>query len=303
MARTKKVIIIAGPTAVGKTAVAIQLARKLGTEIISADSRQCYRELKIGVARPSAEELQLVPHHFIATHSIHQKITAATFEEYALKKSGELFQLHDTIVMVGGTGLYIKAFCEGMDPIPEVPEVVRKNIIDNYEAKGLEWLQQEVLQADPEFYKMAEIRNPHRLMRALEVYKATGQSILDYRKGHKAERDFEVMKVALELPKEMLYARINQRVDQMMTMGLLEEVRSLFQFRQLNALQTVGYKELFNYLEGQIGLDEAVDEIKKNTRQYAKRQMTWFKKDPSYRWVSPDTADELVENLLTNLHL
>jgi tRNA dimethylallyltransferase len=263
MAVIKKVILIAGPTAAGKTAVAIQLARKLGTEIISADSRQCYRELKIGVARPSDEELQLVPHHFIATHSIHQKITAATFEEYALKKSDELFQLHDTIVMVGGTGLYIKAFCEGMDPIPEVPEAVRKNIIDNYETKGLGWLQQEVLLADPEFYKVAEVHNPHRLMRALEVYRATGKSILDFRKGHKAQRDFEVVKIALELPREALYAQINKRVDQMMIRGLLEEVRSLFPFRHLNALQTVGYKELFNYMEGITGLDEAVDEIKK----------------------------------------
>ncbi len=303
MADKKKVIIIAGPTAVGKTAVAIHLALQLGTEIISADSRQCYRELKIGVARPSDEELKMVPHHFIATHSIHQKLTAASFEDYALQKTSELFQDHDTIVMVGGTGLYIKAFCEGLDPIPEVPEEIRNQIIAEYEEKGLEWLQQEVLLADPEFYKVAEVSNPHRLMRALEVIKATGRPILDYRKGHKAQRDFEVIKIALELPREILHAQINKRVDQMMSMGLLDEVRSLFSFRHLNALQTVGYKELFNYLERKTSLDEAVDEIKKNTRQYAKRQMTWFKKDLSYRWFSPDAAYNLGENLLTNLHL
>ena len=284
------VIIIAGPTAVGKTSVAIEVARHFGTEIISADSRQCYKELKIGVARPSEKELAAVPHHFIATHSIHQKITAADFESYALQKAGEIFLKNNVVVMVGGTGLYIKAFCEGLDLIPEVPEAIHHEVMRQYNENGLSWLQKEVQELDPLFYGSGEIQNPQRLMRALEVFRSTGQSITVFRKGKKAERDFNIIKTALQLPKEDLHRNIHSRVDHMMEHGLLDEVRSLIPYRHLNALQTVGYKELFEHLDGTSTLTEAVDQIKKNTRHYAKRQITWFRKDQDFKWFEPDAG-------------
>lgn len=293
MTATKTVIIIAGPTAVGKTSIAIEVAKHFQTEIISADSRQCYKELNIGVARPSADELTEVKHHFIASHSIHEKVTAATFEEYALQKANEIFQKNNVVVMVGGTGLYIKAFCESMDEIPEVPEVLRTEIADQYKQLGLEWLQKEVERLDPEFYSVGEVKNPHRLMRALEVFKATGKSVLDFRKGEKAKRDFDIVKIALQLPKEELHHNIEIRVDKMMEIGLLKEVRSLIPYQHLNALQTVGYKELFDYFNGGNDLQTAIALIKRNTKQYAKRQMTWFRKDTEYHWTSPAVKDVL----------
>lgn len=301
MTSKKTVIIIAGPTAVGKTAVAIEVAQKLGTEIISADSRQCYKELNIGVARPSEEELAAVPHHFIASHSIHEKLNASVFEQYALAKAGEIFRQQDTIVMVGGTGLYIKAFCEGMDEVPEVANSIRQEIIASYNQKGLAWLQQEIQTLDPDFYKTAELQNPQRLMRALEVFKGTGKSILTFRKGRKARRDFDIVKLALELPKEELQHNINTRVDKMLEAGLLEEVRRLLPFQHLNALQTVGYRELFDFFNGEIGLPDAVQAIKKNTRQYAKRQMTWFRKDPAYQWMSSHNRDGIKNYIMESL--
>lgn len=290
---TKTVIVIAGPTAVGKTSVAIEVAKHFGTEIISADSRQCYKELNIGVARPSENELKEVHHHFIASHSIHEKITAASFENYALEKTEEIFKKNDVVVMVGGTGLYIKAFCEGMDEIPEVPEEVRAEVTSMYEQNGLEWLQKEVSNLDPRFYEVGEIKNPQRLMRALEVVKATGKSVLEFRKGKLKKRSFNVVKMALQLPKEDLHDNIENRVDKMMEMGLEEEVRSLIPYQHLNALQTVGYKELFDYFKGEMDLPSASALIKQNTRQYAKRQMTWFRKDKEYHWMTPDAKNVL----------
>lgn len=295
----RTVIVIAGPTVVGKTAVAIRLAQQLGTEIISADSRQCYKELKIGVARPSEEELAAVKHHFIASHSIHEKVNAATFEQYALEKAEEIFQRHHTIVMVGGTGLYIQAFCEGWDLIPDVPEDIRNEIVERYYEYGLNWLQQEVQRADPDFYAVGEIQNPQRLMRALEVKRATGKSILAFRKGEKAKRNFRIVKTALQLPKEKLHRNIDNRVDKMIEQGLLDEVRSLLPYRHLNALQTVGYKELFAYFKEEISLAEAIEQIKTNTRQYAKRQITWFRKDKSYTWF--DAEDEEIIDKISYL--
>lgn len=286
-------IIVAGPTAVGKTAVAVQLAKHFGTSIISADSRQCYKELNIGVARPSVQELEAVHHYFIASHSIRDEITAAGFEQYALQKATALFQQHDTVVMVGGTGLYIKAFCEGLDMIPAVDPAIREQIISNYNNKGLVWLQEQLQQKDPAFYAHGEIQNPQRMMRALEVLESTGQSVLTFRKGEKAQRDFHIIKIGLELPKEELQQRIHTRVEQMMQAGQLEEVKGLVPYKELNALQTVGYKELFEYLEGTISLEKAVEQIKTNTRQYAKRQMTWFKKDEEIKWFAPFQSDEI----------
>lgn len=293
--KSKTVIIIGGPTASGKTGLAIQLAQRLGTEIISADSRQCYTEMNIGVARPSPEELAAVKQYFIASHSIHQKVNAATFEAYALEKANHLFRTHNTVVMVGGTGLYLKAFTDGMDAIPEVPEAIRNSIIEDYNKLGLEWLQQQVAEADPQFYATGEIKNPHRLMRALEVYRATGKSILTFRKGSKAERPFRIIKIALQLPKEQLHNNINRRVDKMMNVGLLDEVKSLLPYRHLGPLQTVGYTELFDYLEGTKTLHAAVEDIKKNTRQYAKRQLTWFRKDKDFIWFDAGAIEPVWE--------
>jgi tRNA dimethylallyltransferase len=295
--KNKTVIIVAGPTAVGKTAVAIAIAKHFQTEIISADSRQCYKELNIGVARPSAKDLQTVRHHFIASHSIHDEITAAGYEQFALQKANELFQVHDTIIMTGGTGLYIKAFCEGLDAIPAIPEEIRRSIINKYEQHGIEWLQNEIKEKDPIFFEKGEMKNPQRLMRALEVAEASGQSVFHFRKGEKASRDFNIIKIGLELPREELIARINTRVDNMIDAGLLNEVKELIPYKDLNALQTVGYKELFDYLENNISLEEAVELIKKNTRQYAKRQMTWFKKDSSFVWFHPGDTAKIIASL------
>jgi tRNA dimethylallyltransferase len=267
--------------------VAIQLAQAFQTEIISADSRQCFKEMAIGVARPSTEELAAIPHHFIASHSIHAEVTAATFEAYALEKVKLLFQQHDKVVMVGGTGLYIKAFCEGLDLIPDIDPVIRHQVIQDYEAKGLSWLQETLKEKDPLFYTTGEIQNPQRGMRALEVCLSTGRSIVDYRTGRKAARDFRVIKIGLDIPKEILHSRIHQRVDQMMIDGLEEEVRSLYPYKELNALQTVGYAEMFDFMDGKLTSEQAVDAIKTHTRQYAKRQLTWFRKDADIHWFAP----------------
>jgi tRNA dimethylallyltransferase len=282
--RQKTVIIILGPTASGKTAAAIAMAERYKTEIISADSRQCFRELNIGVARPNPEELNAIPHHFIGTHSIHDEVTAAVFEQYALTKAAELFVKHDVVVMAGGTGLYIKAFCEGLDSIPAIPAAIRETIIQTYNEKGLPWLQEQVKEKDPAFFETGEIQNPQRMMRALEVAEFTGQSVLSFRKRKKAERAFTIVKLGIELPKEELHRRIHYRADQMIAHGLVEEVKRLQPYQHLNALQTVGYKEIFDFLDNKITLKKAIEEIKTNTRQYAKRQMTWFKKDSGILW-------------------
>ncbi len=291
----KTVIIICGPTAVGKTSVAIQLAKHYNTEIISADSRQCFKELNIGVARPSAEELKQVKHHFISSHSIQEEVNAVVFEKFALQKSDDLFRMHDVIIMVGGTGLYLKAFCEGLDSVPDIDTAIRQNIIQNYETKGMEWLMQEVKLKDPAFYESGEIQNPQRMMRALEVMEATGQSIVSFQRGEKAKRDFNIIKIGLELLKEELHRNINTRTEKMMKEGLLDEVKELLLYKNLNALQTVGYKELFEHLDGEMSLPEAIEKIKINTRQYAKRQMTWFKKDKAIERFHPGDIERMKE--------
>lgn len=294
VSQNKTAIIICGPTAVGKTAVAIQIAKHLGTEIISADSRQCFKELNIGVARPTEKELQTVPHHFMASHSVNEEVTAVGFEQYALEKIEFLFKKNNVVVLVGGTGLYIKAFEDGLDLIPEINVNIRREIVTNYENLGINWLQQELREKDPVFFKEGEIQNPQRMMRALEVINATGQSILSFRKGKKANRDFKIIKIGLELPKEILHLRIQERVDKMMEQGLLDEVKNMIPYRKHNALQTVGYAELFDYLEGKTELKLAVELIKTHTRQYAKRQMTWFKKDKNIQWFGPNELNAML---------
>lgn len=288
-------IVIVGPTAVGKTALAIRIAEHFNTAIISADSRQCYREMTIGVAKPSVEELSRVHHYFINSHSIQQEVNAALFEQYALQSVNHLYEQAAVAVMTGGTGLYVKAFCEGLDDIPPVSLEVRERITKEFQQQGLSWLQQQVAEQDPLYYSTGEIQNPHRLLRALEVKLVTGQSIRTFQQGKKAKRPFRIVKVGLELPKEELNRNINQRVDTMMQEGLLEEVRALLPSRHLNALQTVGYNELFQYLDGNCTLPEAVEAIKSNTRHYAKRQMTWFRKSIDIQWFSP-TNDAAILN-------
>lgn len=293
----KTCVIIAGPTAVGKTAAAIAIARHFNTAIISADSRQCFKEMTIGVAKPSTSELQQAHHYFINSHSIHDDVNAVVFEQYALHAANEIFQHNNVAVVCGGTGLYIKAFCEGLDDMPPVSLTIRQAITEQYEQQGLAWLQQQVQQQDPLYYSTGEIQNPQRLIRALEVKQATGESIRTYQQGRKAVRPFRIIKLGLELPKPELHARINTRVDQMMEQGLLDEVKQLLPFKHLNALQTVGYSELFEYLDGKISLQQAVEQIKTNTRHYAKRQMTWFRKDVNMQWFSPEAVDDIVEKL------
>ena len=287
----KNCILIAGPTAIGKTALAIKVAQYFSTEIISCDSRQCFKELNIGVAKPTTAELELVYHHFINSHSIQQPVSAAVFEQYALEKMNTIFAAYDIAVMVGGTGLYVKAFCEGMDEVPAIDPAIRQTIIDNYNSNGIEWLKEQVKNQDEAYYAIGEILNPQRLMRALEVVQSTGKSLLDFHTNQKKKRDFNIIKIGLELPRPQLIERINNRVNNMMQEGLLEEVSRLLPFKSLNALQTVGYQETFAYLQGQITLDEAIAQIKINTRQYAKRQMTWFKKDEVVQWCNPDFED------------
>jgi tRNA dimethylallyltransferase len=293
--QTPTVIIIVGPTAVGKTAAAIRLARHLQTSIISADSRQCYRELNIGVAKPSPAELGSVPHYFINSHSVADEVSAATFEHLALQWTAEIFRQSPAVVMVGGTGLYIRAFTDGLDTIPPVDQSIRSHIRLHYEEHGLPWLQTEIEKYDPAFYAAGEILNPQRLMRALEVRMSTGQSILSFQSREPRQRPFRIITIGLQSSREQLNQRIDTRVDDMMEAGLLDEVNGLLPYRSQNALQTVGYKELFHYLDGKTTIEVAVATIKTNTRHYAKRQLTWFHRDLSVRWTDPDTP---LENLL-----
>ena len=295
------IYILAGPTAVGKTAVSVALAKALNTDIISADSRQCFTELSIGVARPSKEELTAVQHYFIADHSVETDINAGYFEKLALDKSETVFAQKNQLVMVGGTGLYIRAFCEGIDPMPPIEPSIREAIIANYTSKGLIWLQAELKHRDPVFWETAEQSNPQRLMRALEVLNATGKSILHFRTAQKKQRPFNIVKIGLEMPMDQLTNRINLRVDQMIHDGLIEEVQSVVQYRNKPALQTVGYKEVFDYLDGNISKEQAIQQIKHHTRQYAKRQMTWFKKDPDVKWIdmAAHSIEEAIQKILS----
>ena len=298
MSGQKTVIIIVGPTASGKTSLSLELAAHFNTSIISADSRQCFKELNIGVAKPAIEELNSVKHYFINSHSIQENVDAQIFEKYALQAADEIFKTNNVVIMVGGTGMYIKAFCEGLDEMPEIKPDVREDIIKNYKEKGLSWLQSEVEKKDPVFWQQAEQKNPQRLVRALEIVNATGISVTAFRKNEKILRPFSIIKVGIELSKDQLHKNIESRVDKMMKNGLLEEVKSLQPFEDLNALQTVGYKEIFDYLHNKISIAEAVSRIKIHTRQYAKRQQTWFRKDKSVYWLaSKNVKDFVIEQI------
>lgn len=288
---------MAGPTASGKTALAIRIAEQFNTAVISADSRQCFKEISIGTAKPSPQELQEVPHYFIDSHSITAEVSAGIFEKLALEYTSEIFSRHDVAVMCGGTGLYIRAFCDGIDDMPAVPPGIRDALNAQYEEKGLSWLQQQLEQRDPVFYATAETQNPQRLLRALEILEATGQSITTFRSAGRTKRDFNIVKVGITLPKELLHHHINRRVDQMMAAGLVEEVKAVLPYREHNALRTVGYQEIFDYLDGKLSLDAAVEAIKVHTRQYAKRQLTWFRKDPDIVWFDARDAVGMMAHL------
>jgi tRNA dimethylallyltransferase len=290
----KKLIVVAGPTAIGKTAAAIQIAEYFKTEIISADSRQFFREMKIGTAPPSPEELKRVTHYLAGSHSITEEYNVAAFEAEALEILSKIFQSNDYAVMVGGSGLYIKAVCEGLDEVPGADDSVREELTWKYREYGISYLQEELYSRDPEHYKSMDIHNPRRLIRALEVCLTSGRPYSSFRKGAKKQREFETIRIGLDLPREDLYRNINKRVDKMMEEGLLEEARSLYPVRHLNALQTVGYKELFEYFDGKADLEDAVEKIKQNTRRYAKRQLTWFRRDPYIRWFQPGNTEEII---------
>jgi len=289
------IILIAGPTAIGKTSMAIDIASYLKTQIISADSRQCYREMNIGVARPSPEELAAVPHHFIASHSIHQEMTAAGFEKEALSLSEKLFQNNETLVLTGGTGLYIRAFLTGLDTIPAVPEELRNSLNGLYKEKGRDWLKEQIILKDPLYAQKGDLMNPHRMLRALEVWEFFGKSILDFYLNLPQPRNFKVIRIGLDMSREHLYQRINLRVEQMMNTGLLEEVESLQEYASLIPLQTVGYKEVFPYFKGKYSLDKAISMIQQNTRHYAKRQLTWFRNQENLKWFHPGDVDSVKE--------
>lgn len=289
MADTRpSLIVIAGPTAVGKTDIAIRVALQLDTEILSADSRQCYQGMVIGTAQPTPEELVQVPHHFINDQPITECITAADYELIALKHLEDIFSRRQTAVLCGGTGLYIRALCDGLDEMPATDPQIVQEVNDTYQHKGLSWLQERVEEEDPLFFSSGETSNPARLLRALSFVRSSGSSILRYRTGHKKERPFRIIKTALELPRELLYERINRRVELMMEAGLEAEVRRLLPYRHGKNLNTVGYSELFNYLDGRCSLEEARTLIAQHSRNYAKRQLTWLRKDPEFHWFRAD---------------
>ncbi|QJB42475.1 tRNA (adenosine(37)-N6)-dimethylallyltransferase MiaA [Chitinophaga oryzae] len=297
----KTVIIIAGPTASGKTALAIRLAQLYRTSVISADSRQCYREISIGTAKPTPAELAAAPHYFINSHSIREEVNAGIYEQLALQYARDIFRDNDVAIMCGGTGLYIRAFCEGIDDMPAIPPGIREQLNVQYAENGLAWLQEQLQLRDPAFYATAETQNPQRLIRALEVLEATGRSITTFRTATKAQRDFRIIKTGINLPKELLHENIHKRVDLMMDAGLLAEVESVKAFRQHNALRTVGYQEIFDYFDGTLSLEKAVEDIKTHTRQYAKRQLTWFRKDPDYHWFDPRYPEVIISWLQQQL--
>ena len=286
----KKLIVIGGPTASGKTSLAIELALKLNTEIISADSRQFYKELNIGVARPSVEELNAVPHHFIAHRSVEEEYSAGQFSRDALVKINELFQKKDDVVLVGGSGLFINAVTKGFHEDVKDDGVIREELELLFKNEGLEGLQAKLKAIDQEAYEIIDIQNPQRLQRAIERVLLSGKTHNELRQSDLEERQFEVLEFAIDWPREELYKRINDRVDIMMESGLLNEVKSVLKYKDLNALKTVGYKEIVEYLEGECSLEEAVEKIKQNTRRYAKRQLTWFRNKTGTIWVDPSSS-------------
>jgi len=289
MMANKTLIVITGPTASGKTEAAIRAAKKLDTEIISADSRQIYKEMKIGTAVPSPAELAAVPHHFIGELSIHDYYNASMFEQAVLQRLKNLFEKHNTVIMAGGSGLYINAVCHGIDDLPTIDHDLRKSLIAEHEKHGIEYLRRKLKSLDPAYYNKVDLNNAKRLLKAIEISLMTGKPYSQQLTQPRRERPFNIIKTGLLTEREELYQRINIRVDQMIENGLLEEARELHPYKDNNALNTVGYRELFSYFEGDIPMTEAIRLIKRNTRRYARRQMTWFKKDQDIKWFDANT--------------
>lgn len=284
----KRLLVVVGPTGSGKTDLSIRLALHYGAPILSTDSRQVYRGMPIGTAQPSADQLQAVEHHFIASHDLTDNLNCGEYEVQALARLEELFADHDWVVAVGGSGLYVRALCEGMDDLPQADEPLRRELERRLAEEGLGALAEELRELDPEYCRTADLNNPARVMRALEVCLQTHMPYSRQRTGERRPRPFEIVKIGIDLPRNVLYDRINRRVDRMLADGLEAEARALYPYRELNALKTVGYREFFDYFDGRIGYDEAVELIKRNSRRYAKRQLTWFRRDSEIRWFAPD---------------
>jgi tRNA dimethylallyltransferase len=294
-------IVVLGPTGVGKSDISIQLARFYHTDIISADSRQFFRELSIGTAVPPEIDLKSVCHHFIQTRSIHDYYNVSEFETEAIDLINHLFKSKNPLILAGGSMMYIDTICKGIDDIPTVTPEIRNEVIVWYEENGLEALQQRLLNLDPEYYHIVDLNNPKRLLHAVEICQMTGKTFTSFRKNTVRERPFRILKIGINQNREVLYQRINQRVERMMEAGLLEEARSVYPFRNLNSLNTVGYKELFSYFDGDITLAEAVDLIQRNSRKYARKQLTWFRKDAEIHWFEPEQIQEIIA--FTNFRL
>ena len=291
----RRLIVVVGATASGKTDLSIVLARRYNAPIISTDSRQVYRGLPIGTACPSDEQLKSVEHHFIGEFDLTQEFNCGEYERQALERLGELFAEHDTVVAVGGSGLYVRALCEGIDDLPDVDKSLREQLMIRLASEGVESLSDELHRLDPEYYEQVDKCNPARVVRALEVCLSTGEKYSSLRKGAKKERDFEIVKIGVDMSRDVLYERINRRVDIMMEAGLEREARAVLPYRNCNSLRTVGYSEMFDFFDGKTTRDEAVELIKRNTRRYAKRQMTWFRRDADIRWFEPSQTDKIIE--------
>ena len=290
----KTLIVITGPTAVGKTALCLEIAKHFDIPIINADSRQIYRELRIGTAQPTKEQMQEVKHYFVGTLGLDDYYSASLFEQQVLECLEQQFQTNDYALLSGGSMMYIDAVCDGIDDIPTIDDETRALMKQRLADEGLEALVEELRRLDPEYYEIVDRQNPRRVVHALEICTMTGKTYTSFRKREKRQRPFQIIKIGLNRPREELYDRINQRVDQMMADGLLEEARSLYPLRHLNALNTVGYKELFDYLEGRWPLEEAVERIKGNTRRYARKQLTWYKKDERMKWFHPQETEQII---------
>lgn len=287
-------IVSIGPTGIGKTDLSLNIAEHYNTEIISADSRQLYADLKIGTAAPTPEQLARVKHHFVGTLQLTDYYSAAQYEAEVMKKLDELFKRHNVIVLTGGSMMYVDAVCKGIDDIPTVDEETRKTLMQHYENVGLERLCAELKILDPEYYDIVDKKNPKRVIHALEICYMTGQTYTSFRTSQTKERPFNIIKVGLRREREELYARINKRVDIMMEDGLLEEAKSVYQYKDLNSLNTVGYKEMFKYLDGEWELPFAIEKIKQNSRIYSRKQVTWFKRDTDITWFHPDDTDNIM---------